>query len=82
MPVMMLLILGAFIAFVVALSRSGPRWPPVGLEPTADAERILDERYARGEIDDDEFQHRRAVLRESPTPDLPARPGASTTRMG
>jgi putative membrane protein len=60
------------VAFVLALSRTGPRWPPVGLDPTADAERILDERYARGEIDDDEFHHRRAVLRQSDSPDQPA----------
>jgi putative membrane protein len=73
MPIMMLVILGALLALVVTLSRNESRWPPVGLDPTADAERILDERYARGEIDDDEFQHRRAVLRGSETPDLPAR---------
>jgi len=31
--------------------------------PRTEASRILDERYARGEIDDDEYQRRSAVLR-------------------
>jgi putative membrane protein len=31
--------------------------------PARDADAALDERYARGEIDDEEYQHRRAVLR-------------------
>lgn len=31
--------------------------------PRNDAERILDERFARGEIDTDEYTARRAVLR-------------------
>jgi putative membrane protein len=30
-----------------------------------EASRILDERYARGEIDDEEYQRRRTVLRSS-----------------
>jgi putative membrane protein len=33
--------------------------------PLTEASRILDERYARGEIDDEEYQRRRAVLRSS-----------------
>jgi putative membrane protein len=72
MLVMMLAILGGLMAFIVALSRNGPRWPPVGPDPAADAERILDERYARGEISDEEFEHRRAVLRGSEAGDRPA----------
>ena len=32
---------------------------------TDEAERILHERFARGEIDRDEYETRRAVLRES-----------------
>ncbi len=28
----------------------------------ADAERLLDERFARGEIDEDDYRHRRDVL--------------------
>ena len=71
MPVMMLAILGVLMVFFFALSRNAPRWPPTGDDPAGDAERILDERYARGEIDDQEFRHRRAVLRGSGTPDLP-----------
>lgn len=72
MPVMMLAILGGLMVFIVAMGRNGPHWPPVGLDPRADAERILDERYARGEIDDVEFEHRRAVLRKTEISDHPA----------
>jgi putative membrane protein len=32
--------------------------------PTHDADAALDARYARGEIDDEEYRHRRATLRE------------------
>ncbi|WP_411122558.1 SHOCT domain-containing protein [Streptomyces sp. x-19] len=61
-----------------ALSRSGPAgdgepgrghpgWHPAGPPPGGppDAERILAERYARGEIEDEEYQRRLAVLRSS-----------------
>jgi putative membrane protein len=56
----------AVTAIVLALrSRdgSGARTPtsPTAL-PRNEASRILDERYARGEIDDEEYQRRRAVL--------------------
>ncbi len=38
--------------------------PPSGPAPSAtDAHRILDERFARGEIDEDEYRRRRDVLR-------------------
>jgi putative membrane protein len=35
------------------------------LAPDTEATRILDERYARGELDDEEYQRRRGVLRSS-----------------
>jgi putative membrane protein len=35
---------------------------PPGAAPRSEASRILDERYARGEIDDEEYQRRRGVL--------------------
>lgn len=35
---------------------------PVGPPGQADPLHILDERYARGEVDDEEYQRRRAVL--------------------
>ncbi|MDH6142252.1 MULTISPECIES: SHOCT domain-containing protein [Kitasatospora] len=34
---------------------------------TAEAERILAERYARGELDDEEYQRRLRTLREPPS---------------
>ncbi|MFE7352283.1 SHOCT domain-containing protein [Streptomyces sp. NPDC057543] len=40
-----------------------PGWPGPG---SSSAERILAERYARGEIDDDEYRRRLATLRGSP----------------
>ena len=36
--------------------------PPV-VPPAAEAHRILDERFARGEIDDEEYRRRRDLLR-------------------
>lgn len=38
---------------------------PAPTPPRTEASRILDERYARGEIDDEEYQRRRAVLRSA-----------------
>jgi putative membrane protein len=38
--------------------------PSVPAAATSDAERILDERFARGEIDEEEFTRRRSVLRD------------------
>jgi putative membrane protein len=37
---------------------------PTWAHPGASAEDVLDERYARGEIDDEEYRQRRVVLRE------------------
>lgn len=37
--------------------------PPRGEVSSSRAEAILDERFARGEIDDDEYQRRRSLLR-------------------
>ena len=34
-----------------------------GADPGSSARRILDERYARGEIDDDEYRRRRDAMR-------------------
>lgn len=44
----------------VVLSRRGAGWHR---QPSGAA--VLAERYARGEIDEDEYRHRRAVLKES-----------------
>ncbi|MGZ4680944.1 MAG: SHOCT domain-containing protein [Acidimicrobiales bacterium] len=65
MVVMMVVFWGAIAWVVVTLIRhSGQRAEasrPAGSNPLE----ILDERFARGEIDDEEYQRRRAVLRES-----------------
>ncbi|MDH6133241.1 putative membrane protein [Kitasatospora sp. MAA4] len=52
---------------VAAAGASPMRWAPpppeAGREPGPDAARILGERYARGEIDDEEYQRRLNMLR-------------------
>lgn len=58
MPLAMLVIVGGFFWILFILSRQSNN---VG--PATDAERLLDVRYARGEIDDNEYRHRLAVLR-------------------
>ena len=69
--ILVLVVIGAAIAVVVALTsqrktpaQSGSVAAPA---PTpSDAARILDERFARGEIDDDEYRRRRALLHSAP----------------
>ncbi|RSD12077.1 SHOCT domain-containing protein [Amycolatopsis eburnea] len=56
--VLMVLVLGALVALVVVLARRGPQ-PPSPPDP---ARRILDERFARGEIDQEEYERRRDAL--------------------
>lgn len=68
-PLFMVLIFAAVIAFVVFLVR-GIGGPGQGSQPAPPAIRertaldILKERFARGEIDKDEFEERRRVLGE------------------
>ncbi len=63
-PVMMILVLAAIVAAVVLIARTvghaahGPTSPAVGRDPID----ILKERFARGEIDKDEYEERRRVL--------------------
>ena len=65
---MMLLFWGLLIAVVVVLVRAaGSAGRPGGpstrdSQPEADALRILDERFARGELTEDEYLHRRELL--------------------
>jgi putative membrane protein len=62
MVAMMVVFWGAIAWVVVTLIRQNglPSHPrPTGTEPM----RILDERFARGEIDEAEFQRRRELLR-------------------
>ncbi len=59
MTLMMLVFWGGLIALVVwAIRRSGRP-----SEPRNDAESILEERFARGEIDAEELESRRKALR-------------------
>ena len=62
-PVLILagLVLVGFV--VVRLVRSGFTFPTGAGEPDSAARRILDERLARGEIDEDEYRRRRDALR-------------------
>ncbi|HEY3466345.1 MAG TPA: SHOCT domain-containing protein [Amycolatopsis sp.] len=58
MLVLMALILAAVVSLVVVLARRAPL-PP---SPGDTARRILDERFARGEIDEEEYERRRDAL--------------------
>ena len=65
MALLMLLFWGGMVTVVVLLLRrphlgEGPAAPRAALH---DAERILNERFARGEIDEQEFTARRTALR-------------------
>jgi putative membrane protein len=55
--VMMLILFGGLAAIVIAIVRR-----PAGVSQET-PERILSERFARGEIDEDEYQRRRRTLR-------------------
>jgi putative membrane protein len=60
MTVVMLVVWGAVIVGVVALARRFSPAPP--LTTGSDAFRILAQRFAAGEIDEEEYRARRAVL--------------------
>ena len=64
MALMMALFWGAIIATAVwAIRQFRPREANTRDAPT-NAMRILEDRFARGEIDADEFQRRREILRD------------------
>ena len=67
-PIMMLLFLVAAVAVVVLAVRwlggaDGAR-PRAGQKATTSAQEILEERFARGEIDEEEFRQRKQALKE------------------
>jgi putative membrane protein len=76
MLIFLILIIGAVIWVVTALVRERdyrlhghldkrvPGGPPAPTE--SDAIRILDERFARGEVDADDYRQRRDLLRNHP----------------
>jgi putative membrane protein len=59
MIVTLALFLGSLTALVIALLRGFGRADD---RPANDAEKILDERFARGEIDEEELNRRRTAL--------------------
>lgn len=63
MTLMMVVFWGALIALVVSLVRSFRRDQETGTTPAlTHADDVLAERFARGEIDEDEFIRRRELL--------------------
>ena len=68
MGVGMILFWGLVIGGVIVLTRylAGTRYHPSSDAPgRTTAEQILAERFARGEIDEDEYRQRRELLRNS-----------------
>ena len=57
---LLLVVVAGAVLLAVTLGRTGGGGQGPGGTP---ADRLLDERYARGEIDEQEYLHRRAVLR-------------------
>ncbi len=66
MMLVMLAFLGVVVWAVVMFTRSWQSRPPYHdhAEHAADPRRILDERFARGEIDEEEYRKRKDVLHE------------------
>ncbi len=63
----MTLMMLAFLGAVVVFTRSWISRPPFHDhgEQSTDPKRILDERFARGEIDEEEYHKRKDVLQEN-----------------
>jgi putative membrane protein len=66
MAFVMLVFWAVVVSVIVIAIRSSRSHPPGDGHPAgSEPERILAERFARGEIDADEYAHRRDVLRSS-----------------
>lgn len=63
LALVLVLVAAAAVVLAVSLGRSGSKGEPPPVGGQSEADRVLDERYARGEIDEQEYLHRRAVLR-------------------
>lgn len=61
---MMLIVWGGIIGVIIYVARGGTHHHHPPTESRNDSERILDERFARGEIDESEYRQRRAILRD------------------
>jgi putative membrane protein len=61
MSLMMLVFWGGLVAVLVMLVRS-VRQPGAPQDASGDARRILDERFARGELDEEDYVRRRDLL--------------------
>ena len=70
MSLMMLVVWAGPIALVVWLVRSSfhPGQRPDTAPPASAADDVLAQRYARGEIDEEEFARRSEVLHSAPKP--------------
>jgi putative membrane protein len=71
MPLITLAFWGGVIWVVVSLLRYGPGPTPPERARPARPEEILAQRYARGEIDDDEYNRRLETLKGSPRSEHP-----------
>lgn len=69
MTIGMVLFWGLVITAIVLLVRGVVRnEQPTAAPPPANPEQLLAERFARGEIDEQEYRNRLATLREAPRP--------------
>jgi len=59
------LLVTAIVLFARAVTRRIPSRTPAAAPTIATAEQVLDERFARGEIDTEEYQNRRRILQNS-----------------
>lgn len=73
MTLSMALVWGLAIGAIVMLFRSDKSSPPGYTASRQDPGQILAERFARGEIEEDEYRARSDVLHQTPAADAPPR---------